>query len=68
MILLGLSFLFAAIDCGLIDHEPLVEMDSDNLTTRNTMIKMTKTNQITTLEFAAMKTNTQSNTILLLNI
>ena len=34
MILLGISFVFAAINCGLIDYGSIVEMGSDNSTTR----------------------------------
>ena len=59
MILLGFSFVFAGINCGPIDFGSIVEMDSDNLITRNTT-------QIT-LETAAIETNTQSNTILILS-
>ena len=59
MIFFGFSFVFATINCGLIDYGPIVEMDSDNLTTGNTT-------QIT-LETVAMETDTQSNTILLLS-
>ena len=59
MIFFGYSFIFATINCGLIDYGPIVEMDSDNLITGNTT-------QIT-LETEALEANTQSSTILLLS-
>ena len=58
MIFLGFSFVFAAINCGLVDHGLIFEISGDNSTTRITT---------TTASMPLTINSTQSNTILLLN-